>query len=81
MTYGDLASHMAISGSSLPVIGAMLGHSQPSTTAIYARLSTDPVRTAAETATSRIMAAGGVKVEEGRVIIDAASEAADGEQA
>ena len=34
----SLASHMAIGGTGLPVIGAMLGHSQPSTTAIYARL-------------------------------------------
>jgi integrase len=65
----SLASHMAIAGTSLPTIGAMLGHSQPSTTAIYARLSNDPVRTAAESATASIMEAGGVKLLEGALMI------------
>ena len=51
----SLASYMAIGGSSLPTIGAMFGHSQPSTTAIYARLSTDPVRLAAETAATAML--------------------------
>ena len=58
----SLASHMAISGTSLPTIGAMLGHSQPSTTAIYARLSTDPVRAAAENATALMLTAGKASV-------------------
>ncbi|MFZ1935331.1 MAG: site-specific integrase [Thermoguttaceae bacterium] len=58
----SLGSWMAITGSSLPVVGKMLGHSQPTTTAIYARLSTDPVRAAAEAATSAMLQAGGVKM-------------------
>jgi integrase len=72
----SLASHMAIGGTGLPLIGAMLGHSQPSTTAIYARLSTDPVRTAAETATTNMLSIGGVRVEGDQVVIDVPSEAA-----
>jgi integrase len=55
----SLGSWMAIGGASLPVVGRMLGHTQPSTTAIYARLSTDPVRAAAEQATGAMIAAGG----------------------
>jgi len=34
------------SGLSLPIIGALLGHSQPSTTARYAHLMDDPLRRA-----------------------------------
>ena len=58
----SLGSWMAITGAGLPVVGKMLGHSQPVTTAIYARLSVDPVRAAAEAATSAMLAAGGVKL-------------------
>ena len=42
------ASVLASSGSSLPVIGAMLGHTQATTTARYAHLLDDPLREAAE---------------------------------
>ena len=56
----SLASWMAITGTGLPVIGKMLGHTQASTTMIYARLSVDPVRQAAETATAAMLEAGGV---------------------
>jgi integrase len=42
------ASLLASSGQSLPVIGALLGHSQPSTTARYAHLLDDPLRAATE---------------------------------
>ena len=56
---------MAITGAGLPIVGKMLGHTQPSTTAIYARLSVDPVRQAAETATAAMLAAGGFKMIEG----------------
>ena len=74
----SLASYMAIGGVSLPTIGAMLGHSQPSTTAIYARLSTDPVRLAAENATTAMFAAGGASVGPAGMVIDVeAEEAAD----
>jgi len=41
------ASVAARNGLSLPVIGALLGHSQPATTARYAHLSADPLREAA----------------------------------
>ncbi len=66
----SLASHMAIGGTGLPIIGALLGHAMPSTTQIYARLSSDPVRTATETATSAMLTAGGVKMQDGDMIID-----------
>jgi integrase len=40
------ASVLASSGLSLPVIGALLGHTQPATTARYAHLADDPLREA-----------------------------------
>jgi integrase len=42
------ASVLASAGLSLPVIGALLGHTQPGTTALYAHLFDDPLRAAAE---------------------------------
>ncbi|MGO9055993.1 MAG: tyrosine-type recombinase/integrase [Candidatus Binataceae bacterium] len=42
-------SWMASAGFSLPIIGKMLGHSNPASTAIYARLDLAPVREALET--------------------------------
>jgi integrase len=42
------ASMLASVGLSLPVIGALLGHSQPATTARYAHLFDDPLRVATE---------------------------------
>jgi integrase len=42
------ASFLASAGLSLPIIGALLGHSQPSTTARYAHLFDDPLRQATE---------------------------------
>lgn len=44
----SFASVMAAGGSSLPVIGALLGHRDVKTTARYAHLSTDPLRAAAD---------------------------------
>ena len=38
-----LGSYMAISGISLPIIGKALNHKSQVSTAIYARLSNDPV--------------------------------------
>ena len=59
----SLGSWMAMTGAGLPVVGKMLGHTQPSTTAIYARLAVDPVRAAAEQATAAMLqAAGGLKL-------------------
>jgi integrase len=42
------ASALASSGATLPLIGALLGHSSPTTTARYAHLFQDPMRAAAE---------------------------------
>ncbi len=44
------ASVLASAGLSLPIIGALLGHSNPQTTARYAHLLDDPLRSATETA-------------------------------
>ena len=51
------ASVLVSSGPSLPVIGALLGHSQPSTTSRYAHLFDDPLREATE----RVAAVAGAK--------------------
>ena len=48
-----------VGGLSLPVIGALLGHTQPATTARYAHLADDPLRQAANIAGGRIAAAMG----------------------
>jgi integrase len=59
------ASVAVTSGQSLPMIGAMLGHSQPATTARYAHLAQNPVHEAAEDTAGRIATAmngGGGKV-------------------
>lgn len=58
----SLGSWMAITGAGLPIVGKMLGHTQANTTMIYARLSVDPVRAAAEAATAAMLQAGGVKL-------------------
>lgn len=50
----SLGSWAAISGTSLPVIGKMLGHRSAEATAVYARLSSDPVIQAMETAVAAI---------------------------
>lgn len=42
------ASLLASAGLSLPIIGALLGHSQPATTARYSHLMDDPLRAATE---------------------------------
>ena len=53
----SFASVAVAGGLSLPVIGALLGHSQPATTARYAHLAADPLRTAAELIGARLGAA------------------------
>ncbi|MDR1528502.1 MAG: site-specific integrase [Puniceicoccales bacterium] len=45
-----LASYQAIAGTSLLIIGKSLGHKSPQSTAIYARLSNNPVRASMESA-------------------------------
>jgi len=59
----SLGSWQAIGGSSLPIIGKSLGHTQPSTTAIYARLSLEPVRQSVQGATDAILDAAHVQVD------------------
>jgi integrase len=44
----SFASQLASAGSSLPLIGALLGHSNPTTTSRYAHLFDDPQRAAVE---------------------------------
>jgi integrase len=51
------ASVAASSGMGLPIIGKMLGHSQPATTARYAHLANDPVKAAAAAVAGEIAAA------------------------
>ncbi|MGE5110635.1 MAG: tyrosine-type recombinase/integrase, partial [Acidobacteriaceae bacterium] len=43
----NFASYLVSSGVSLPIIGRLLGHTQPQTTARYAHLQNDPLREAA----------------------------------
>jgi integrase len=51
-----LGSWLASSGASLTLIGKALNHSQPSTTAIYARLHLAPVREALEVNATKMLA-------------------------
>jgi integrase len=54
----SFASQLASSGASLPLIGALLGHSNPTTTHRYAHLFDDPQRAAVERVGAVITAAG-----------------------
>lgn len=53
----SFASVAVAAGSSLPLIGKLLGHANPDTTARYAHLSADPVREAADRTAASIAAA------------------------
>jgi site-specific recombinase XerD len=48
---------MINSGASLPIVGKILGHSNPATTARYAHLEANPARKAAEEAAAIIFKA------------------------
>lgn len=48
------ASHLVSSGVSLPIVGRLLGHSQPQTTQRYAHLADDPLREAANKFSSKL---------------------------
>jgi integrase len=52
------ASQLASAGHSLSLIGALLGHTQPQTTARYAHLFDDPLRKATEQVGAAVMNAG-----------------------
>ena len=56
-----LGSWQAINNTSLAIIGASLGHKTQQATAIYARLSLDPVRQSVGTATASMLTAAGAK--------------------
>jgi integrase len=53
----SFASIAVSGGASLPIIGALLGHTNSSTTQRYAHLSDDPLRAASEAAGNQIAAA------------------------
>ena len=61
----SFASMAVAGGLTLPVIGALLGHTQPATTARYAHLADDPLKQAANLIGGRIAAAmkGGTQSE------------------
>jgi site-specific recombinase XerD len=54
----SFASQVVSGGGSLALIGALLGHSNPTTTARYAHMFTDPMREATERVGAVITAAG-----------------------
>jgi integrase len=54
----SFASQLASAGASLPLIGALLGHSDPTTTHRYAHLFDDPMRKAVETVGAIVDSAG-----------------------
>lgn len=70
----SMGSYLAITGASLPVIGKMLGHTQPSTTAVYSRLTLDPVRASVDKAVDAMVAAGG---DNGILFLEAESNGQD----
>ncbi len=53
----SFASQLVSGGASLPLIGALLGHSNPKTTARYAHLYDDPLRAAVERVGAAVIAA------------------------
>jgi integrase len=65
----SFASFGAGASLGLPIIGKLLGHSQPATTARYAHLDTDPMRRAANTIGATISAAMGGHTEANVVAI------------
>ena len=56
----SFASILVSSGLSLPIIGALLGHTQSSTTHRYSHLADDPLRAATERAGAVITSARGL---------------------
>ncbi|MGI0525981.1 tyrosine-type recombinase/integrase [Rhizobium giardinii] len=58
----SFASVAVASGMSLPMIGKLLGHSQPQTTARYAHLADDPMKHAADQIGKRINLVPGLRI-------------------
>ena len=59
----SFASVLVSKGSTLEIIGALLGHSQPSTTKRYSHLYDEPLREAAELVADQVESAGKPKAE------------------
>lgn len=59
----NFAAFGAGGGMGLPIIGKLLGHTQPQTTARYAHLDADPLRKAADTIGATIAAAMGEQIQ------------------
>ena len=64
----SFASMGAASGMGLPIVGKLLGHASPSTTARYAHLADDPLRRASDSISGSIAAAMGVVGETSNVV-------------
>ena len=76
----SLGSWQALAGTSLQVIGATLGHTRPETTAIYSRLTLDPVRESVNAATTAMIEAGKITVDaNGQLLTDESEGENDGE--
>jgi len=58
-----VGSWMAGAGVGLPIIGKVLNHTQPSTTAIYARVDIDPVRQVLEANAQKMIEVGNIVIE------------------
>ena len=65
-----LGSWQAKQGASMAIIGKSLNHKNQNTTAIYARLDTDPVRDSVNAATSAMMTAAGLRSSENVIKIN-----------
>jgi integrase len=63
----SFASQLVSGGASLPLIGALLGHAQASTTHRYAHLFDDPQRAAVEKVGAAIVAAGQPAAKDNRI--------------
>jgi integrase len=59
-----MGSFQTISGASTAVVGKTLGHKHPASTAVYARMTLDPVRDSMEKAVALMKAAAALPVEE-----------------
>lgn len=64
----SFASMGAASGMGLPIVGKLLGHASPSTTARYAHLADDPLRRASDSIAGSIAAAIGVSSDASNVV-------------
>ena len=71
----SFASVGAGAGLSLPIIGALLGHSQPATTARYAHLASDPLQEAVNLVGRRLADALGGKGRDGGEVLKLSNKA------